>query len=29
MILYEIGIFGAKWLTRKRAAAPTAEDKPA
>ena len=29
MILYEIGIFGAKWLTRKKAAAPSAEDKPA
>jgi Sec-independent protein secretion pathway component TatC len=29
MILYEIGIFGATWLTRKKAAAPSAEDKPA
>jgi sec-independent protein translocase protein TatC len=28
MILYEIGIFGATWLTRKKAAAPSAEDKP-
>jgi len=29
MILYEIGIFGAKWLARKKAAAASAEDTPA
>ena len=29
MILYEIGIFGATWLTRQKGRGTSAEDKPA